>query len=355
MLVGQHANVNSTVTWQHKVVSSLHFACAIDDWDLVVLLLEHGAQVKPTPNCVGVETFLASAAAKRRFNDLKANVKGATRPLRICPCFSEKPIGDCHSKPLPYPDDFTCSCGSAKAYGKCCKARNIEMTEIWDEETKCIQFSRASDLLLVPSSFASAEVRAVMEQVERSGDMEQVMKMVSQAMLDPRFRAMWKERLELACRNKTADPAFSFAYFQTEFLPWPQGRSISSKYDCRQKQNTWNAAVDKYIASGEDSRPRFEIEVAAKIGTSLGPLFRACEAEGCNKLEGRDIEKVSTCARCKMTFYCGPTCQKLHWSTHKQICGTAAQTERPLPSQLALYDFVCKIPPELMSYRMGDC
>jgi hypothetical protein len=132
----------------------------------------------------------------------------------------------------------------------------------------------------------------------------------------------------------------------------------------------WNTAVDKCIASGVDSRSRSEIEEAAKIGISLGAMYRACEADGCNKVEGRNIEKVSTCARCKIvgglkdllnlayskiqTFYCGPTYQRSHWSTHKQVCGAAEQTERPLPSQVALSEFVCKYSPALRMYRKGD-
>ncbi|KAJ7442659.1 hypothetical protein FB451DRAFT_1190512 [Mycena latifolia] len=253
-------------------------------------------------------------------------------------------MSDCHSQRLPYPDDFTCSCGSAKAYGKCCKTRNIGLTEIWDEEIKWIQPSRTVTIPHGPPAFASPEVRAVMEQVQQNGDMEQVMKMIPEAMFNPDVRSVFDELLELGCQENIADPAFSFAYFETEFSPSPQGRS-SSKYWCCQKQKEWNAAVDKYIAGGTDSRPRSEIEEAAKIGMSLGAMYRACEADGCDKVEGRDIEKVSTCARCRMM---------LHWRTHKQLCGSPEQTERPLPSQMALSDFVCKFSPALMKYRMSD-
>lgn len=351
VLIGQHANVNSTVNWQGKVVSSLHFACAIDDWDLVTLLLQHGA--KPPISCVAMDIFLTSAAARRRFKALTAKFKGATRPLRICPCFSGKPMADCHSQTLPYPGDFTCPCGSAKTYGKCCKARKIILTEIWDEETKWIQPSRNVSIAQGPPAFASPEVRAIVEQVERNGDMEHVMNMLPEVMFNPEIRSVFDECLKLGCQENIADPAFTSAYFDTQFFPSPQGRT-SSKLWCRQKQKEWNASVDEYISSGVDSRSRSEIEEAAKIGISLGAMYRACEADGCNKVEGRDIEKVSTCARCKMTFYCGPTCQKLHWSTHKQVCGTPQQTERPLPSQMALSDFVCKFSPAMMKYKMGD-
>ncbi|KAJ7486011.1 hypothetical protein B0H11DRAFT_1861445 [Mycena galericulata] len=353
VLIGQHADVNSTIKWQGNVVSSLHLACAVEDWDLVALLLVHGAQSKPTSACTDVETFLVTPAAKRRFIGLKANTK-ARRPPRLCPCFSGKPMSDCHSKRLPYPDDFTCSCGSTKVYSKCCKSRNIPLTEIWDEETKWIQPSRSVPVPFGAPSFASPEVHAVMEQVKQNGDMERVMEMVPEMMFNTDVQSVFTECLELACREgDVADPAFSFAYFDTGFFPSPQGRS-SSKHWCRQKQKEWNAAVDKYIVSGVDSRPRPEIEEAAKVGISLGAMYRTCEADGCGKVEGRGIEKVSTCARCKMTFYCGPTCQKSHWRTHKAVCGSVEQTERPLPSQVALSDFVSKYSPGLMKYRMLD-
>ncbi|KAJ7147094.1 hypothetical protein C8R43DRAFT_1129874 [Mycena crocata] len=353
VLIGQHANVNSTLQWQGQVVSSLHLACAVEDWDLVTRLLVHGAQPKPTPACADVETFLATAAAKRRFIGLKANTK-STRPPRLCPCFSGKAMSVCHSHRLPYPEEFVCSCGSTKMYGKCCKARSIELTEIWDEETKWIQPSRTFSLPLAPPPFASPEAHAVMEQVRQNGDMEKVMDMASEAIFNPEVRSVFTECLELACREgDIADPAFNFAYFDAKFFPSPHGRT-SSKHWCRQKQKEWNASIDRYIASGVDSRPNSEIEEAAKIGISLGAMYRACEADGCNKVEGRGIERVTTCARCKMTFYCGTTCQKAHWQKHKSICGTVEQTERPLPSQVALSDFVTKYSPGLMLYRMGD-
>jgi hypothetical protein len=128
----------------------------------------------------------------------------------------------------------------------------------------------------------------------------------------------------------------------------------------------------RIIDSGVDSRPRSEIEWAAKIGISLGAMYRACEADGCDKVEGRDIEKMLTCARCKVvrlhdtlyslacsycttqTFYCSASCQKVHWRTPKPLCGSLDQTEQPLSSQVALSDFVCKYSPGLMKYRMME-
>ncbi|KAF8215754.1 hypothetical protein K438DRAFT_1926263 [Mycena galopus ATCC 62051] len=353
VLIEQHANVNSTVAWQGKVVSSLHIACSMNDWELVALLLEYGAQSKPTPACTDAESFLVTATAKHHFKGLQANAS-ATRPPRLCPCFSGKPMLECHSKSLPYPEDFTCRCGSRKAYGNCCKGRKIELVEMWDAETKWIQPSHKFSICFGAPASASPEVHAILNQVEEIADKKQILRMVPEMMFNPEVCAVQKECLEVGLRDdKLVDPAFRFAYYETKFYPSSQGRS-SSKHWCRQKQKEWNAAVDKYIAGGTDSRPRFEIEAAAKVGISLGAMYRACEADGCDKVEGRDIEKVATCARCKMTFYCGPACQRAHWRAHKSVCGTLTQIERLLPSQIALTDFVCKYSPALMQHRLSD-
>ena len=63
--------------------------------------------------------------------------------------------------------------------------------------------------------------------------------------------------------------------------------------------NMWNELVDAYIATGEDPRPPFEIEVEAKIGLNGGPLYRRCEADGCHRLQGRDADSVFCCGGCR--------------------------------------------------------
>ncbi|KAJ7784435.1 hypothetical protein B0H16DRAFT_1402350 [Mycena metata] len=344
VLIGQHADVNATVKdSQGQLVSTLHFAFVTDDWDLVTLLLEHGAHSKPTPSCVDAETLLPTAA-KRRLAALNEKAKGVTRPRRLCPCFSGKPLSDCHTQSRPYPNDFTCFCGSTKVYGKCCKTRSIPITEIWHEEDKCILRIRS----FVPDlpSYALPEVHAIMEQVRQNGDWEKVMQMVPEMIFNPNIQSVRTEVLELGLRENIGDPGFKFAYFETNFFP------IIGV--ARNKRREWNAAVDKYIESGVDSRPRSDIEAAAKIGISLGAMLRVCEADSCDKVEGRDMDKVLTCARCKMTFYCSPQCQKTDWSAHKPVCGSSAQTERPLPSQVELFNFVTKYSPALMKFRMAE-
>jgi len=86
----------------------------------------------------------------------------------------------------------------------------------------------------------------------------------------------------------------------TDPLARPQGRSFS-KNACLAAQERWNAAIDKYISSvGLSVERKEEIERTTKIGHSNGALYRKCEGVGCNKLEGRDVEKLDCCSTCKM-------------------------------------------------------
>ncbi len=62
----------------------------------------------------------------------------------------------------------------------------------------------------------------------------------------------------------------------------------------------WNAAVDSYINEELDMTPIFEIEMEAKIDSRGGPLYKCCEAEGCDSVEGRDVDKMKCCSGCKL-------------------------------------------------------
>lgn len=62
----------------------------------------------------------------------------------------------------------------------------------------------------------------------------------------------------------------------------------------------WNGLVDEYIATGKDIRPRIDIERMSKIGVHGGPLYRQCEADGCDRYEGIDIQTLKHCAGCKL-------------------------------------------------------
>ena len=61
----------------------------------------------------------------------------------------------------------------------------------------------------------------------------------------------------------------------------------------------WNKLIDDYIDQGVDSRPREEIEKAAKVGSGNGALFRTCEGVQCGNDESKD-QKFNCCSKCKL-------------------------------------------------------
>ena len=73
-------------------------------------------------------------------------------------------------------------------------------------------------------------------------------------------------------------------------------------------QLTWNAAIDEYINSGVDPRPKAEIERQAKVGTWGGAFIRQCESEECTKLEtDPGIVKMMQCSRCQIVSCFSPS------------------------------------------------
>eukprot|EP00662_Eupelagonemidae_sp_cell21_P017032 gene17032-biopygen73074 len=40
------------------------------------------------------------------------------------------------------------------------------------------------------------------------------------------------------------------------------------------------------------------------------------QCAGCGRMD----EKLTRCARCKKSWYCGPACQKQHWPLHRRVC-----------------------------------
>lgn len=134
-LIEQHANVNIT---SNTGMSNLHMACQAKDWELIELLLLHGAHTTiPGSKLRPPIDQLTSASDKKRFRDLVKSRK--QRPPQPCPCWSNKLLVDCHATEQPYPHKFYCTCGSRKPYEKCCRKRNIFVYEKWDEESRYIR------------------------------------------------------------------------------------------------------------------------------------------------------------------------------------------------------------------------
>ena len=126
ILIEHHADVNITVGSN----SALDLSCKWKDWDLITLLLKHGAHSPPTS-----PPRFASSSDKKRFSEL-VTLSGP-RPPRLCPCWSGKSVPDCHGKQgLSYPLDYMCVCGSTKVYRKCCYKRGKFVSEIWDDASQ---------------------------------------------------------------------------------------------------------------------------------------------------------------------------------------------------------------------------
>jgi len=146
VLIEQHADVNHQING----MSPLHLACQVRDWDLIALMLKHGANLSATSSNYPPSVLLSSSVDKSRFFALVQEFPaGNARPARMCPCFSGRPLFTCHeADALLYPPTMLCPCASGKSYGKCCIRRKMVMEEMWDEKSKRIMASSITPLSL---------------------------------------------------------------------------------------------------------------------------------------------------------------------------------------------------------------
>ncbi|KAF8823978.1 hypothetical protein HHX47_DHR9000080 [Lentinula edodes] len=289
LLIDQHADVNATVQWGGRTVTPLFFAAGIArDFDLVAILLAHGANPDPPYPASSIRDYLSGRKFKmelERFTQLISETPFTVRPPRLCPCFSGKTLSDCHADGRtvghPYPDEFLCCCGSKKTYHVCCRLRNFNIIEYWNDKEQWLQPSQTSTLPLTISQ-TDPRIQAVNDIVGEE-TLHDLMKEIT-SKLDfgkllslPDFQNFHHEMIQKACdEDKNVDPAFAWAYSQLKFLPMP------------------------------DARTR---------------------------------DKKSGVSRAK-TYYCGWKCQKTSWEEHRKICKTPEQQEVPLPSQRAIEAFV---------------
>jgi hypothetical protein len=124
---------------------------------------------------------------------------------------------------------------------------------------------------------------------------------------------------EMVRLNKV-DPAFAFGMTNLRFPLYvppkkekshsfqietsicrPANREAAIKHIRKAYQLNWNTAIDEYIDSGVDPRPKAEIERQAKIGTWGGAFIRECENQRCVKLEtDSGVDKMMQCSGCKI-------------------------------------------------------
>ncbi|KAJ8521551.1 hypothetical protein ONZ45_g1750 [Pleurotus djamor] len=123
----------------------LHYACDARDWELVALLINHGAN----PSLRGTEPIIPSlnTTDTHRIQTLLQQhhrTKDNTPLTRPCPCFSGLSLNECHAKrEHAYPGHHACpsglGCQGLKPYISCCSPRRIQALESWDSEAQRIK------------------------------------------------------------------------------------------------------------------------------------------------------------------------------------------------------------------------
>ncbi|KDQ11942.1 hypothetical protein BOTBODRAFT_432510 [Botryobasidium botryosum FD-172 SS1] len=327
VLIEQHADVDQ----KENGCSILEIACSVRSWELVKLLLKHKA--KPSQKC---HSYFHSRSDKDRFISIASSYASNPRPERVCPCWSGKTLAQCHGATAqPYPLPFLCVCGSKKKYQKCCYERSAWVTEKWAEDDQRLQqsFSSAPTVADYVTSDKFQAMQAVMEKLAKTNGLS--LPTLCQSTVRAEARETSLGLLASLVPSGRIDPAYFYACKQVDFFPRPYARK-HSKLLCEDMQLRWNAAVDKYILRGGDSRSRFEIERAAKIGRWNGALIQTCEGVGCTKVENVEGTVLRKCSRCKISVYCSQQCQRSAWPAHKAICLSDDQHEQMLPSQLVV-------------------
>ncbi|KAF9471245.1 hypothetical protein BDN70DRAFT_901489, partial [Pholiota conissans] len=302
-LIEQHVDVNRCV----DNISLLHIVCVMKNWNIIALLLEHGAKMDLSGSTI---ERCFSRAERARFHALvktKSLPRNQERPPQACPCWSGKLVKDCHANEQPYPPNFICICSSAKLYEKCC-LRKQPVVERRHGERRCIVHYSKGRSLPGPN--------------DNQLDLETNQELVR-------------------ILGHHIDPAYAYALNRSVYGPVAVGHNFSRRIqeECQQR---WNALIDEYITLGVDYRSKFEIERAAKIGVRAGALVRKCEGQGCWKVERRDVEALKICAKCRLAVYCSTVCQKSSWPTHKLTCGSNTQKAQQLPSQHVIENFRAK-------------
>jgi hypothetical protein len=81
------------------------------------------------------------------------------------------------------------------------------------------------------------------------------------------------------------------------------------------------------------------------------PSLRDCAY--CGAPEGLKRDAHQVCGRCKITYYCGEKCQKLHWKEggHKKVCMLPEERKKPVnaASTAASEDDICAICQDTLS------
>lgn len=212
MLVEQHSDVHKTI----NNLSVLQLAYNAQCWDLIVLLIKHGA--RPSPNF-----HFSSSADENRISSLLKINRGSARPPRLCPCWSGKTIGDCHATLRPYPLKYICVCGSGKIYERCCHSKNAIVLEHWDPVRNRVKHDyevQLNDPYRQAVERMDATAHMVHQMLAKSGGESASLPPPLTAEDDIKRRAeASRKALELLEPHGVLDAAFAYAWRKAGFCP----------------------------------------------------------------------------------------------------------------------------------------
>ncbi|KZV91505.1 hypothetical protein EXIGLDRAFT_837077 [Exidia glandulosa HHB12029] len=313
MLVRHHANVNCV----SPVGTPLRIVLAMGIWDLVELLLEHGADPVKALETAEFDDTVFDSNTRGRFAMLCQKYAARSRPPRRCPCSSGLPTIACHATgpPKPRPLAFLCFCKSGKSYKDCCSGDGVVWEEFWSPEKNRIVCRRASSPVSSdPARFVTSDYVAAMQQEIPETIMSNMRVVI----------------VELH-KYKMVDPAFLYAFEKLGALP----ETTRVKQPRKVRTTThekWNDAVEEYIAGGSDSRPAAKIRAAARVDANGEAQFQRCGSASCKRVEDFPGQ-LRGCAGCKQARYCDANCQKAAWKVHKKVCKSVSDmTDHLLPS-----------------------
>lgn len=208
LLVEQDANLDVSAFG----CTPLALAAEFELWDVVELLIIYGA----TP--IRPESLrIASQADKARLASIQNKISVADpRPARPCPCWSGKPLSECHgATKLSYPDHFICRCGARKVYAACCGKRGVELQEYWDTEKRRIVTSQ-KEKVYIPDvnpelqDQYEAGRRLAQELCGQSGVAVEAMDQGAE---------FFAQQLRAVGREDDVDPAYMYAMSRAKFYP----------------------------------------------------------------------------------------------------------------------------------------
>jgi len=279
--------------------------------------------------------------------ELMERVRTVPRPACQCPCGSERTFTNCHERTqltgVPLHPSALCPCHvKNKKYG----SYDLKKGLVWYETLSMIIEHRKT------LYFGSTDSHGQIMQTGHLGGGEAMQRFCALGQGRDQIVAKHKARVESAraefvtpliqrCfRDGACHPAFAFAAERCDFhfpRPWRNNNQpILPKVEMEKRQQEWNDLVDAYTAThmhSADAPVLHDVEVAATISWTGGPLYNTCGYQGCTKLESLPSEFM-LCSKCKQTRSCSRKCFKKSWrAQHKHVCGT--DEAEPMPMELS--------------------